>query len=211
MTVGDQLNSHFFAQQMGQSHAPSPCRPHHGHPPQSQRIPLLCVTDHSTGHTEKWESLTPTRRATPKRGKTLPGAPTYSLCLWLSPPSSPPFLHLHIPDPALTCPPDPRLLPAPLPGIPSVVCMAVVDSIANDICGKLSQAMLSGSRGSASADFSRGFCLNKRPPKAAIARATKLKGQSSRGRAYGTSDEWKRNGQALGLHDHMSCTGILQY
>ena len=60
---------------MGRSHAPYPCRPHHGHPPQNQRIPLLCVTDHSSGHTEEWESLTPTQRATPKRGKTLPGAP----------------------------------------------------------------------------------------------------------------------------------------
>ena len=30
--------------------------------------------DHSSGHTEEWESLTPTRGATPKRGKTLPGA-----------------------------------------------------------------------------------------------------------------------------------------
>ena len=75
MTVGDQITSHFFTQQMGRSHAPCPCRPHHGHPPQNQRIPFLCVTDHSSGHTEEWESLTPTRRATPKREKTLPGAP----------------------------------------------------------------------------------------------------------------------------------------
>ena len=75
MTVGDQIHPHFFAQQMGQSHAPYPCRPHHGHPPQNQRIPLLCVTDHSSGHTEEWESLSPTQGATPKRGKTLPGAP----------------------------------------------------------------------------------------------------------------------------------------
>ena len=30
--------------------------------------------DHSSGHTEEWESLTPTGGATPKRGKTLPGA-----------------------------------------------------------------------------------------------------------------------------------------
>ena len=52
LTVGNQLKSHFFAKQMGQSHAPSPCRPH-GHPPQNQRIPLLCVTDHSSGHTQK--------------------------------------------------------------------------------------------------------------------------------------------------------------
>ena len=37
--------------------------------------PLLCVTDRSSGHTEAWESSTPTRGATPKRGKTLPGAP----------------------------------------------------------------------------------------------------------------------------------------
>ena len=57
-TVGNQRNCHFFAQQMGQSHAPYPCRPHHGHPPQNQRIPLLCVTDHSSGHTKEWESLT---------------------------------------------------------------------------------------------------------------------------------------------------------
>ena len=49
MTVGDQIPSHVFAQQMGRSHAPSPCRPHHGHPPQNQRIPLLCMTDHSSG------------------------------------------------------------------------------------------------------------------------------------------------------------------
>ena len=77
MTVGNQLNSHFSPQQMGRSLAPYPCRPHHGHPPQNQRIPLLCVTDHSSGHTKEWESLTPTRGATQKRGKTLPGAPTY--------------------------------------------------------------------------------------------------------------------------------------
>ena len=51
-------NFPFFPQQMGPSHAPYPCRPHHGHPPQNQRIPLLCVTDHSSGHTEEWESLT---------------------------------------------------------------------------------------------------------------------------------------------------------
>ena len=79
--TGDQLNSRFFAQQMGQSPAPYPCRPHHGQPPQNQRIPLLCVTDHSSGHIEEWASLTPTRGATPKRGKTLPGTPgalTYS-------------------------------------------------------------------------------------------------------------------------------------
>ena len=79
MTVGNQMNSHFFAQQMGRSYAPYPCRPHHGHPPQNQRIPLLCVTDHSSGHTEEWESLTPTRGATPKLGKTLHGALPYSL------------------------------------------------------------------------------------------------------------------------------------
>ena len=48
-------------------------RPHHGHPPQNQTIPLLCVTDHSSGRTEEWGSVTPTRGATPKRGKTLPG------------------------------------------------------------------------------------------------------------------------------------------
>ena len=81
MTVGNQITSHFFAQQMGRSHTPYPCRPDHGHPPQNQRISLLHVTDHSSGHAEEWESLTPTRRATPKRGKTLPGAPgalTYS-------------------------------------------------------------------------------------------------------------------------------------
>ena len=77
MIVGDQLNSHFFAYQMGRSHAPYPGRPHHGHPLQNQRPPLLCVTDHSSGHTEEWESLTPTRGATPKHGKTLPGALTY--------------------------------------------------------------------------------------------------------------------------------------
>ena len=75
MTVGDQFNSHFFAQQMGRSHAPSPCGPRHSHPPQNQRIPLLCVK----GHAEEWESLTPTRGATSKRGKTLPGALPYSL------------------------------------------------------------------------------------------------------------------------------------
>ena len=74
MTVGDQLNSHFLAQKPGRSRAPLPCRPHHGHQPQNQRIPLLRVTDHSSGHTEEWESLTPTRGARPKRGKTLPGA-----------------------------------------------------------------------------------------------------------------------------------------
>ena len=67
-------NFPFFAQQMGRSHAPCPCRPHHGHPPQNQRIPFLCMTDHSNGHTEEWESLTPTRGATPKPGKTLPGS-----------------------------------------------------------------------------------------------------------------------------------------
>ena len=81
MIVGNQITSHFVAQQMGRSHAPYPCGPHHGHPPQNQRIPLLCVTDHSSGHTEGWESLTPTQGATPKRGKTLPGTPsalTYS-------------------------------------------------------------------------------------------------------------------------------------
>ena len=77
MTVGDQLNSHFFVQQMGRSHAPYPCRPHHGHPPQNQRIPLLCVTDHSSGHTK--ESLTPTGGATTKRGKTLSSVP--SMCV----------------------------------------------------------------------------------------------------------------------------------
>ena len=43
-----------------------------------ESIPLLCVTDHSSGHAEEWESLTPTRGATPGRGKTLPGALTYS-------------------------------------------------------------------------------------------------------------------------------------
>ena len=75
MTVGNQITSHFFAQQMGRSHAPYPCRPHHGHPPQNPRIPLLCMMDHSSGHTEEWESLTPTRGATPKCGKTLPGVP----------------------------------------------------------------------------------------------------------------------------------------
>ena len=73
------MTSHFFAQQMGRSHAPRPCRPHHGHPPQNQRIPFLCVTDHSSGHTEEWESVTLTRGATPKRGKTLPGTLTHSL------------------------------------------------------------------------------------------------------------------------------------
>ena len=79
MALGNQLNPHFFAQQMGRSHAPYPRRPHHGHPPQNQRIPLLCVMDHSSGHTEEWVSSTPTPGATPKRGKTLPGALTYSL------------------------------------------------------------------------------------------------------------------------------------
>ena len=83
MTVGNQTTSHFFAQQMGRSHAPHPCRSHHGHPPQNQRIFLLCVMDHSSGHTEEWESLTPTRRATPKHGcpvhaRCVPGALTYS-------------------------------------------------------------------------------------------------------------------------------------
>ena len=73
------MPSHVFAQQMGRPQAPSPCRPHHGHPPQNQRIPLLCVTDHSSGHTEERQSLTPTRGATPKRGNTLPRALTYSL------------------------------------------------------------------------------------------------------------------------------------
>ena len=52
--------------------------PHHSHPPQNQRIPLLCVTDHSSGHTEERESLTPTRGGTPKRRKTLPSALMYS-------------------------------------------------------------------------------------------------------------------------------------
>ena len=56
MTVGNQITSHFSAQQIGRSHAPYPCRPHHGHPPQNQRIPLFCMTDHSSGHTEEWES-----------------------------------------------------------------------------------------------------------------------------------------------------------
>ena len=41
---------------MGRSHAPYPCRPHHGHPPQNQRIPLLCATD--------CESTPPTQGAT---------------------------------------------------------------------------------------------------------------------------------------------------
>ena len=63
MTVGDQITPHFFAQQMGRSHAPYPCRPHHGHQPQNQRIPLLCVTNRSSSHTEKWESLIATRGA----------------------------------------------------------------------------------------------------------------------------------------------------
>ena len=40
-----------------------------------KEFPLLCVADHSSGHTEEWESLTPTQGATPKRRKTLPGAP----------------------------------------------------------------------------------------------------------------------------------------
>ena len=45
------------------------------------KIKESCVTDHSSGHAEEWESLTPTRGARPKRGKTLsaaPGTPTYS-------------------------------------------------------------------------------------------------------------------------------------
>ena len=67
------IKSHFFAQQMGLSHAPYPCRPRHGHPPQNQRILLLCMTDHSRGHTEAWVFLTPTQGAAPKRWKTLPG------------------------------------------------------------------------------------------------------------------------------------------
>ena len=33
-------NFPFFTQPMGRSHAPCPCRPHHGHPPQNQRIPF---------------------------------------------------------------------------------------------------------------------------------------------------------------------------
>ena len=33
MTVGIQIISHFFAPQMGRSHAPYPFGPHHGHPP----------------------------------------------------------------------------------------------------------------------------------------------------------------------------------
>ena len=39
------------------------------------------MTDHSSGHTEEWESFTPTRGATPKRGKTLPGALIHSLLM----------------------------------------------------------------------------------------------------------------------------------
>ena len=45
MFVGNYLNSHFVAQQMGPSHAPYPCRPHHGHPCQNKKILLLCGTD----------------------------------------------------------------------------------------------------------------------------------------------------------------------
>ena len=72
MAVGDQLNSRFFTQRTGQSYAPYPYRPHHGHPPQNQRIPFLCVTNHSSGHTEEWESLTPTRGARQGLGKLCP-------------------------------------------------------------------------------------------------------------------------------------------
>ena len=81
MTVGEQLNSHFFARKMGPSNAPYPCSlvplypcPIMATHLKNQRIPLLCVTDHSRDHTEAWDSLTPTRGATPKRGKSLPGA-----------------------------------------------------------------------------------------------------------------------------------------
>ena len=56
---------------------PHPCRPHNGHPPQNQRIPLLCVTEplkwphrvgvlnpNSRGHTKVWENFARrTRRA----------------------------------------------------------------------------------------------------------------------------------------------------
>ena len=88
-----QSNNFPFFRPTNRSHAPYPCRPHHGHLPQNQTVPLLCVTDHSSGHTEEWESLTSTRGATPKRRKTLPGVPgalTYSpycsfypiKCMW---------------------------------------------------------------------------------------------------------------------------------